>query len=284
MLIDRVPSWVLVPASFFVGGVIGVGLYTQSLYAEICEVDSGANEHCSRYNVALFFLIKVAEFLDTHDGVVTAIATIAIAWFTLSLRDVSREQGKISRTAVDLSRNTERAYVKMSHRAPGLEWGFWVKCDDCSVRIQVKNHGSTPADVTDVVVKCLVLRKSHKLPGTPNYRQRGARPALKAFLVKDDEFTYSTRFQLTTRKVAAVKKGNLILFIYGYADYIDRFGDRHRGGYARQYQPGLDILLDRMTAEERQKVNNLLFVTQRGYNYDRSRLPGEGNDWEKTKA
>ena len=27
--------------------------------------------------------------------------------------------------------------------------------------------------------------------------------------------------------------------------------------------------------------NNLVFINERGYNYDRVRLPGEGNDWDE---
>lgn len=42
----------------------------------------------------------------------------------------------------------------------------------------------------------------------------------------------------------------------GYVDYLDKFGTSHRHGYARNFY---------RTAS----VNNLRFVTQVGYNYDR---------------
>jgi hypothetical protein len=51
-------------------------------------------------------------------------------------------------------------------------------------------------------------------------------------------------------------------------DYIDAFGERHRGGYARIYDPQPGV------------PNNLGFVAQDGYNYDRLRDEGEGRDWE----
>ncbi len=56
--------------------------------------------------------------------------------------------------------------------------------------------------------------------------------------------------------------------LIGYVDYLDKFGGRHRGGYARKFAPELDGT-----------DNNLIFVDQTGYNYDRSRKKGEGNDW-----
>ena len=61
--------------------------------------------------------------------------------------------------------------------------------------------------------------------------------------------------------------GGQILVVYGFVDYIDAFGVRHRGGYARQYVPNV------------QGNNNLVFLDHPSYDYDRPRRPGEGNDW-----
>ena len=77
-----------------------------------------------------------------------------------------------------------------------------------------------------------------------------------------------------TLEDAAVKLRRLEAYVdrgqHGYVDYIDQFGQRHRGGYARVYDPRLDTEPSR---------NNLLFITQKGYNYDRLRKRGEGSDW-----
>ena len=48
----------------------------------------------------------------------TAAATGAIAWFTLSLRDATREQAKLADRGGQHFRATERASVKMSHVTP----------------------------------------------------------------------------------------------------------------------------------------------------------------------
>jgi hypothetical protein len=73
------------------------------------------------------------------------------------------------------------------------------------------------------------------------------------------------------REAAAVAKGALTLYFVGYVDYID--ATRHRGGYARVY----DLRRDAEPIEHR---NNLVFVNDSAYNYDRRRRPGEGRDWE----
>ncbi len=59
-----------------------------------------------------------------------------------------------------------------------------------------------------------------------------------------------------------------MIYVFGYVDYIDRFNMRHRSGFARYYMLGA-------------KPNNLMVLTQPGYNYDRERQHGEGNDWDE---
>jgi hypothetical protein len=71
--------------------------------------------------------------------------------------------------------------------------------------------------------------------------------------------------------------------LIGFVDYIDQFGQRYRGGYARIYYPMIDIKNDRYKSEaEYAARNNLGVVAQEGYNYDRPRSRGEGKDWNET--
>ena len=74
---------------------------------------------------------------------------------------------------------------------------------------------------------------------------------------------------ITGEVVEAIQKGTKILHYVAYVDYIDKFGIRHRSGYGRTYNP----------APVGFGGHNLIFITQHGYNYDRERKEGEGNDW-----
>jgi hypothetical protein len=54
---------------------------------EICEIsEKTKDEHCASYQVAQFLGIKIPQFLDRMGGVLTALATVAIAAFTLTLK------------------------------------------------------------------------------------------------------------------------------------------------------------------------------------------------------
>jgi hypothetical protein len=70
------------------------------------------------------------------------------------------------------------------------------------------------------------------------------------------------------------------LYVIGFVDYIDQFGERHRGGYGRRYYPAIDEMKYK-TEADRAKRNNLHVIVQEGYNYDRLRHRGEGKDWSE---
>lgn len=108
--------------------------------------------------------------------------------FTLALVVVGALQFfQLRRTNVSAA-TVERAYVKMSHRPPGLTIEeasglFWVM-------IRVKNFGRTPARITDVLLKPALLPNGESLPTTPDYRRTRGQEAAKAFLVAEDEFDH----------------------------------------------------------------------------------------------
>jgi hypothetical protein len=52
---------------------------------EICKETKSGHEQCAPYNLAPFILIQIREALHSIEGVVTALATIAIAAFTWTL-------------------------------------------------------------------------------------------------------------------------------------------------------------------------------------------------------
>ena len=165
-------------------------------------------------------------------------------------------------------RVTERAYVKMSHTSPpGLDWAEsgsnWFLVD-----VVVKNFGRTPARVIGVMLTYRVIPNGQTMPDTPVYTgDDDWRDHAAAFLVTNDDFHQQGQFELSSTDKDAVVKQRATLFFYGYVDYIDQFGQRHRAGYGRQYMHGLP-------------QNNLVFPESGRLNYDRKHRRGE--DWDKS--
>jgi hypothetical protein len=172
------------------------------------------------------------------------------------------------------NRQVERAYVKISHPSPGIRQldpsgNIWLE-------VSIKNYGKTPARVTDVVIKPVVIPHDDQLPTVPDYTVQFEGPKPKAFLVADDEFFLSRFYKITPDERSKVVNLQSDLYMIGYVDYTDQFDQRHRGGYARQYFPMIDAKSRYETDEEfdQQKFdrrNNLLVVAQEGYNYDQVR-------------
>jgi hypothetical protein len=171
----------------------------------------------------------------------------------------------------------ERAYIKISHKRPGVVLDEGYK----SVRVdfEIKNFGRTPGRVTGVVLEVQVLPFLSELPEQPDYRKQSTAGSFGAFLVSGESFTSVQNFDLGGQSLGEIEDEDVRLWVYGYVDYIDQFGLRHRAGYGRRYMPELDERSHFRTEAEFQNRSNLVFVDKHGYNYDRLRTEEEGNDW-----
>jgi hypothetical protein len=220
--------------------------------------------------------LYIATAILAAATVLLVLATIGLLWFAgRQARDMkasieearrSADAAKNAAGAADLNARAtikaQRAYVKMSHLPPGITFSFiesFVKC-----QIEVKNYGQTPARINDVVINLRTFPKGTPFPDNPQYDAVKRPPTPKAFLVAQDSYVISAS-QLISEAEKDLKLGNSELCVFGYVDYVDEFGQRHRGGYGRKYV---------------NDTNNLVYVENEGYNYDRLRQPGEGNDWD----
>lgn len=160
----------------------------------------------------------------------------------------------------------ERAYVKMSHKPPGVQ----VDSSTYYVVMQIKNWGDTPARITETLVKFDIRQKDDPPPSTPDYKTNHPTPSIQAFLVRDEEIFYAPGISITIDDVVPIRSEQKTLWIYGYVDYIDIFGVEHRAGYGRYYSPVFDVQ-GFETDEEFANRNNMFTMEGSGYNYDRER-------------
>jgi hypothetical protein len=207
---------------------------------------------------------------QNHD-VITAISTAVIALVAFMLWSSTRRLWESSKTVAEDMARSRRAYVKMSHLAPGIQpegtSGLF------GIRLGIKNFGQTPATITDILLNCLVLPKGVPLPESPLYeRQSGSIPT--GFLVANDEMVFHRHYQITSDDMTAVRDHQSDLYLIGYVDYMDQFGQRHRAGYARLYRAMTDDRKSYRHDAEFEERNNLNFVVKDGYNYDHPRAAG----------
>jgi hypothetical protein len=223
-------------------------------------------------------VLNFGEWVETHHGALTLLATLFIAAFTGTLRWSTRQLWKAGEQQIALAKQTseatqsvlgqtrviERAYVKLSHEPPGVR--FERMDMTIHIKLRVKNFGRTPAYVTDVILTPVILAPGERLPEVISYRGTEVYPLTRAFLVAEDKIFTHVVFPLSEREYEGVWAGQLTLHVIGFVDYVDAFRVRHRGGYARTYTPDLQ--------------NNLTFATDNSaHNFDVVRSPGVGRDW-----
>lgn len=196
------------------------------------------------------------QFWGTGVEIILLIFAVGFAgWAAIAASQAARAAAK----TVGAMRRSERAYVKMSHLPSGLDLisqpGF------AGFVVEIKNHGRTPATITDVLFQLDWFDDENPAPDRPIYRFDEPRRKVGGFLVSQDFFFHHRILPMPT-------EGNVEgeLWLYGYVDYTDEFGENHRGGYARRYRPNGD--------------NNLIFASKTGWNYDE---PRQSHEDERTK-
>ncbi len=199
-----------------------------------------------------------------------------------------KAQNALMKASAETLHTVERAVIKMTHAPPGIVWATRNRYE---ISLSAKNFGNTPGRVTATVMKPIIVKQDERLPPVPDYRYdtdthysyANYSQGTEAFLVQNDKIFFPHHHDGINRD--EIIHGAKRLYVIGYVDYIDSFGVRHRGGYARMYLPKFDDRAEWPDGEEGTKLfaerSNLVFVPQPRYNYDRKREKGEGEDWDE---
>ena len=93
--------------------IAGIAFLILPEYSEYCQSTHANDKYCSTYQIASSF----GAFLESHNGAITAIATIFIGWFTFTLKrstdklwSEAREQRQEAKVIADRQfENTEKS-------------------------------------------------------------------------------------------------------------------------------------------------------------------------------
>lgn len=198
-----------------------------------------------------------------------AAAAAAFAWRTLKAieKEVVAAMNVATATADTLTtnRDIERAYISVRPRSL-KEWRDWPSLKPVGA-IDIVNAGNTPARITHLRFNLIIAETDTLM--VPDYGG-ASKPAgsFDTYLAAKESLQPLLHFDaIPEDRWLAFRNGeNVSCWFVLYADYIDRFGRRHRFGMGckmeRFNQPGWAV------------------ETRRGFNYDRPRAQGEGDDWE----
>lgn len=243
------------------------------------EQASGATEH-AKPPCPLACKVVVRTF-DAPVGLFTAllvfVVSVQLIWMARQesvLQDSVDVASKAAATALaqaEALKLSERAYIKMSHDPPGVE--FHVTSEGQSwltVGLSVKNWGKTPTRVVKAVICYRCTPGIEMLPEKPVYDENAVHAQVQAFLVTNDFTGYVYERRIPTQQVIDVKEGRSNLWVYGHVEYLDIFDVLHVAGYGTFYVPEYDDPA-RYGPGQFQKRSNLVFITELTYNYDRKK-------------
>src|ERR1700719_3570647 len=137
--------WRVMAFGCLVGVLSGLLAVTIELVqGEICEYNQATeHEECTTYSIVPFLLIQVGKPLNDYGVAITALATVAIGFFTLTLKlstDKLWEAGETQRRLYeDTAERQLRAYVHITKAS------FSNLRGDAEFFIEYKNCGQTPA-------------------------------------------------------------------------------------------------------------------------------------------
>ena len=168
-----------------------------------------------------------------------------------------------------------RAYIRISSCSPGV---IFSASSPLACKLEIKNYGETPAHITNIVIQMKIRDRDQQLPDIPDYSSAKIYVHSASFLVRGENIFYNFIDKTITPKeiIGDFKDGRKVLCLYGFVDYTDVFGDNHRGGFGQNYYPANDERENYPNDDVFKARNNLTFLMQTGYNYDRSRKDGEG--------
>lgn len=166
-------------------------------------------------------------------------ATYRLVVSTNRLWEAGERQLKFARTSVEAAIGLETPKVVLASIDLEGSGCMDVLLEQPCVRVDVKNHGRTPAFLT----KSRVEIRVGMLPQKPVY---GEPVRLAASQVVERDVPYRlddsgiawTRFSPADRKAAA--DGAKPVWIYGYVAYRDYLGENHVARFCQRYYPATD--------------------------------------------
>ncbi|MER9890035.1 hypothetical protein NKJ48_31115 [Mesorhizobium sp. M0114] len=244
----------------FVGALLLLAAWQSGLTGEICEKANQENETCAPYNLAFFIIIKLREFVDNNEGLITALATIVIAAFTGTLwksthdlgvageRQMTLIETNAAQQSIDMQASTKaaqdavrvmqksaeqqlRAYVLAAES--GIEFPF---DNDPVAHVVIKNFGQTPAyDVRSWIhiwVEEFPLPAA--LPGPPPddfpMSQTVCGPGFHT------EFVHKRENPLNPISIKMINDETAAIYVYGAIKYRDCFGVERGTSYLRFFR------------------------------------------------
>ena len=216
-----------------------------SLFVQITPHLCTYNQHtnkddCAPHHLGPFIGLWVILFADTHNGLITAIATALLTGITYMLVQVTRHQSENSKQQLRAYVFVENVFIADGPTPPLAAVPSATGCP--SSRVVIKNSGQTPAhEVRHLFDILLVPAISLNAPVFPSDATVMASTPVSFGTNGITNLDRNLGRVLTPGEIAALVPAAMALVVVGKIIYQDVFGDEHvteyNLGWAGQYPP-----------------------------------------------
>ena len=224
-------------------------------------------KNCDNHNVFVYSIWRLARAIDPWSVLITAIGTVAIAGFTLTLWQSSEKMWKLTRVSTVSARRAAKAAKISADAAYAAERarffiviekhnleeiidnldkrGSLAAGENISIKYHFRNYGKTPGILKEVVIDSVLASElPESLPlmlSTKDFPE---------FMIGGGTSTKSKDYSPATPprgpQVAAVGRNNIRFWLYGRLYYDDVFGGHqvHCFYFRSQRKPGETCALE----------------------------------------
>jgi hypothetical protein len=166
----------------------------------------------------------IFDFIDAHNGLVSAIATVFIAAFTYVLIRVSSRQAELTRALVNAAEDTPKRQLRAYVNVKSGSLKNVTEGGHPTSTITIKNFGQTPA--YRLIINCAIgLGESFDKLGPVTGKIMDKPIGTLAPGAKIEHF-YPSEHVLTTEDMEGLKSGKFALFVHGEIVYWDFTGEK----------------------------------------------------------
>jgi hypothetical protein len=246
-MLNRVRSWVSRHRSFSIFLIFICFLFLVSLfvpvYGEICaKTETSIHKDCSSHHIALVFLWQIGELLNYYGVAITALATIAIAAFTLTLWRSSRSQLVQLTRSVDAAVAVDLPFIFIGTIeiltpsyipivGPSTYDSVVTKCvppDDSQLSVTFRNYGRTPARAEKLSITWKITQEL-PLDG-PQYPSSSLLTSADIVASNGGILTgeaFRRTLKLSDDEKSTMLVGDAVLWVYGMLQYRDFLNGTH---------------------------------------------------------
>jgi hypothetical protein len=240
-------------------------------HGEICKESAKTGEEaCTSYSLLPFVFIKIGQALDALGVAITALATIAIAWFTWSLRRSTDKLWEAGERQIELARETsaaqsrdmqasiaaanrsaetaERALTELEAPVitllilePGITRSYGA--DEHifqTLTFCVANDGRTPARLIEIVDGFSLVPRIKGLPEPMNLRRAIRNPMPWGVIAPPNGQSQPFTQNVFAFVLGKMRDNQFLLksediFYYGFVRYADVFKNVFRVGFCYRF-------------------------------------------------